>query len=244
MKKNGKKYLIYLRYALPILSYIVIAVMLFVPSHRFIFSGKAGELMSVSTLISNSWEQARNVLFGAAEQTDAALIFSRWLLAIIIVSVLLLLLSLAVSVWSAIVAFRYFLSDDEESAYRSVCVLRAFVPNRIILCILSSLGITVAVLPYFMTPLYAFTYSQNVTAVLEAPDALTVGGLLVFVCLVLSAVSAAMEKELEADIFKKNKKEVDAVTADGEENEREEIDTESKERIRRLFDKDGRSDKK
>ena len=244
MKKNGKKYLIYLRYALPILSYIVIAVMLFVPSHRFIFSGKAGELMSVSTLVSNSWEQARNVLFGTAEQTDAALIFSRWLLALIIVSVLLLLLSFAVSVWSAIVAFRYFLSDDEESAYRSVCVLRAFIPNRIILCILSSLGITVALLPYLMTPLYAFTYSQNVTAVLEAPDALIIGGVLIFACFVLSAVSAAMEKELDADMFKKDKKTVDAVTACDDENECEQIDVESKARIRGLFDKDSKSDKK
>lgn len=145
MKGNTKKYLIYIRYSLPIFALLITTVMLFVPSYRFIFSGKLGERMSVATLISNSWEQARGILFGTAEHTDAAMIFSKILFTLIILSVLLLLFSICVSIWSAIVAFRCFLDDDEEDAEKFRRIFTVFVPNRIVLCILSSIGLVIAI---------------------------------------------------------------------------------------------------
>ena len=240
MNKDTKKYLIYLRYVLPIIALVVMLAMLFVPSYRFIFSGKAGELMSNAKLISNSWEQARTVLFGTAEKTDAALIFSRILFALVIISVLLFLLALAVSIWSAIVAFKCFLSDDEEGAEKSRRTFCAFVPNRIVLCAIILLSVLLAVIPYLMSPLYDFTYSEPVSVVLEAPDALIIGGALLLCSIALSIVCAPIERAFDADIFEKEK--ADALEGDGEPEENEldnaDIDQEASERIRRLFNKD------
>lgn len=239
MKSNTKKYLIYIRYLFPIFADLVIFVMLFVPSYRFIFSGKAGELMSGARLISNSWDQVRNVLFGTAEQTDAAMIFSKTLFVLIIVFSILFLISLAVSIWAAIVSFGCFLGNDEESAENRRRVFTVFVPNRIVLCIFSLLGLVITLLPYLMKPLYAFTYSQQVTAVLEAPDALIVGGVLVLATIVLSIICAPSEKAFDADIFKKDSDDTktEDVSYDDEEKH-EDMDDESKKRIRHLFDED------
>lgn len=239
MKSNTKKYLIYIRYLLPIFANIVIFAMLFVPSYRFVISGEVGESMSGARLISNSWDQARNVLFGTAEQTDAAIIFSKTLFVLIIVLAVLFLISLAVSIWSATVAFKCFLSNDEDAAENGRRIFTAFVPNRIVLCSLSLFGLAIAILPYLMKPLYAFTYSQKVTPVLEAPDALIIGGVLVLASFVLSAICAPNERAFGADVFKKERKEADAVEEElEEEEEREDIDLDSKKRIRHLFDED------
>ena len=243
MNSNVKKYLIYLRYSLPVFALLVIFVMLFIPTYRFIFSGKAGELISGSTLIANSWEQSRNVLFGAAEQVDLDVTFSKILFTLIIVFSILFLLSLAISIWAAIVAFRCFLSNDEEGAENSRRIFCVFVPNRIVLTVLSSLGAVIVCLPYLMKPLYAYIYSESVSLVLEAPDALIVGGVLLLCTVVLSIVCAPMERAFGADIFPKNKKSDDFFDDnDDEENDQgsndEDIDCEAKERIRRLFDGD------
>lgn len=239
MKKKSKEILIYIRYLLPIIVSFAIIIMLFVPSYRFIFSGEVGDRMSTATLISNSWEQARNVLFGTSEQTDAAIIFSRTLFVLIIILVIALLLSLAVSIWTATVALRYFLSSDEDSAERARRVFCVFVPNRIILSFFSVLGLAISCLPYLMRPLYSFTYSQNVSVVLETPDSLIVGGVLVLALIVLSIISAPVEKALDADIFKKNIDDAESPEdVYGRSEEEEKVDIESKENIRRLFEED------
>lgn len=245
MNKDTKKYLIYLRYVLPIFALAAMLVMLFVPSYRFIFSGKAGELMSNAKLISNSWEQARTVLFGTAEKTDAAIIFSRILLALVIVSVILFFVALAVSIWSVIVAFKCFLSDDEEGAEKSRRTFCAFVPNRIALCAITLLSTLLALVPYLMSPLYDFTYSEPVSLVLEAPDALIIGGALLLCSIILSIICAPIERAFGADIFERKKADIVDDTDDLKENELEDanIDRDTSERIRRLFDKDNDKNK-
>lgn len=246
MNNNTKKYLIYLRYSLPIAVELIIFAMLFVPSYRFVFSGTVGEKMSASSLISNSWEQARQVLFGTAENTDAAMIFSRILFALIIALALLMIFSLCISVWSAYVAFKCFLSDDEEDSERSRRTLNIFVPNRIALCIFYALGLLIAIFPYLMKPIYAFTYSQKVSLVLEAPDALIVGGILLLAIFLLSIICAPIERDFGADIFEKadngNEPDADEPYTEADDNGVEDIDSEAMERIRRLF-YDGNNDK-
>ena len=240
-KQNAYLACIYIRYALPVISLLAIFAMLFVPAHRFIFSGKAGEKISVARLILNSWDQSRNVLFGTADQTDAAIIFSRALFIILIVLAVLYIISLAISVWSAFTAFRFFLSDDEEASEKQRRIFCAFIPNRIALCASNVLGLAIAALPYIMTPLYDLTYSQKVTAVLEPPfiDSLIVGGVLLMVSFILSAFSAPIERALSADVFEKPKTD-DAYEVEDEDHEvDEEIDISSSEnaRIRELFAK-------
>lgn len=250
VKKNSTKsinliYLIYLRYLLPIFTSIIVFLMFFVPSYRFIFSGEVGNPMSTALLLSNSWEQARNVLFGTAEQTNMAISFSTILFALIIIFVLMFILSLAVSIWTATVACHYFSNEanGRDSDGNDRRILRVFIPNRIVLSIFTVLSLSVSCLPYIMKPLYWFTYSQSVAVVLEAPDSLIVGGVLVLAIIILSIVCKPIEQALEIDVFAKEKEETDnADNTNVQADDSEDIDTESKERIRQLFD--GDKDKK
>ena len=200
MKGNAKKILIYTRYALPVLSHIVMLVMFFIPTYRF----GVGDCLSLTDFISLYWDKSRDVLFGlsndytASDETFATIMFSA-----IIIFAIMFIISFVISVWTAIVAFRFFLSDDEESAEKWRRLFVVFVPNRIVAFILSGLGIFIALLPYFITPLSTLTGSGTVSMVLEAPDALTVGLILLVVSFILSVSSSYIEKYIDVDVFEK-----------------------------------------
>jgi hypothetical protein len=89
--------------------------------------------------------------------------------------------------------------------------------------------------------------SENISFVLEAPDALTVGGALILTVVVLSFVCARFERAFDADIFEKTKKNEsvgeNSVSDDNDKNVETNIDRESRAHIRSLFDKGG-DDKK
>lgn len=243
MKKDNKKVLtglIYLRYILPIVALLVIFAMLFVPSYRFVFDGDGGTDISVIKLFSISWEETRTVLFGTGEHSNAAVIFSRTLFAVIIVMAIVFLLSLAVSVWAAIVAFKSFLGNNEEASERWRLTFCVFVPNRIVLCIISSLGLLMTLLPHFMPPLYSWTYSKAVRVALVAPSALIIGGVLILAAVILSIICAPIEKRFNADIFEKSVSDSNSAADDYESiyDEKVDVDEQQREHIRRLFTKD------
>lgn len=240
INENAKKYLIYIRYLLPIIALIIIFSMLFVPSYRFIFSGKAGERLSTATLISNSWEQVRNILFATEEQKSPDLIFARIVFSMIIAVTVLYVFAFAMAIWSAVVAFRCFLSDDEESAEKGRRLFIAFCPNRIVLFICNLAGLAIAVFPYCMRPIYGGVYSEHVVPVLEAPDSFGVGTLILALCGILSVISAIMEKKLDVDIFKKDKKTLEEEISELNSSESAEVDMnqEEVERIKNMFKKE------
>ena len=240
INENAKKYLIYIRYLLPIIALIIIFSMLFVPSYRFIFSGKAGERLSTATLISNSWEQVRNILFATEEQKSSDLIFARIVFSMIIAVTVLYVFAFAMAIWSAVVAFRCFLSDDEESAEKGRRLFIAFCPNRIVLFICNLAGLAIAVFPYCMRPIYGGVYSEHVVPVLEAPDSFGVGTLVLVLCGILSVISVIMEKKLDVDIFKKDKKTLEEEISELNSSESAEVDMnqEEVERIKNMFKKE------
>lgn len=240
INENAKKYLIYIRYLLPIIALIIIFSMLFVPSYRFIFSGKAGERLSTATLISNSWEQVRNILFATEEQKSPDLIFARIVFSMIIAVTVLYVFAFAMAIWSAVVAFRCFLSDDEESAEKGRRLFIAFCPNRIVLFICNLAGLAIAVFPYCMRPIYGGVYSEHVVPVLEAPDSFGVGTLILALCGILSVISVIMEKKLDVDIFKKDKKTLEEEISELNSLESAEVDMnqEEVERIKNMFKKE------
>ena len=245
MKNNTKKYLIYLRYLLPIATYIAILAMLLVPAYRFVTTS-VGEAVSSAELMSLNWDSVRNILFGTGEHSAEEILFARGCFALIIILVALLLLSLAVSIWSAIVVLRWLIVDDEESAEHDRKILCVFIPNRIVLTVLTSLGGAITLFPYVLAYLNTL-YSVRTTVYLVAPDALIVGSVLLLAAAILSGVCSAFEKEFDADAFKRN---ADTVEAEDVASGREystRIDGDSSERIRRLFDDaddDDREDKK
>ena len=122
----------------------------------------------------------------------------------IIVFAVLFVFSVVVSAWSLFTAMKYFISDDRESAERIKRIFNVFFPNRIVLCICSSVGIAAGLMPYVVNYLYTTVYSDDsVMMVLEAPDSLIVGGVLVVASIALSVACAPLERGFDADIFKK-----------------------------------------
>lgn len=206
MKEKTKKKLIYIRYILPPVLMVLMLAMLLIPAYLFVISGEVNEEnVSALGLMKNSYEEARRALFGGEEQSAANLLFSKILLGLIVILPLLFTVGLAAAVYSAIVAIRYFTSDDEERAEQSRTLFVTFFPNRICLFIAEALTLSLCLFPYLMSPLYDWIFGTNVVLLLRAPDGLIFGGIALAAILVLSAVCAPMEREFEADIFKKRK---------------------------------------
>lgn len=209
MKKNTKQKFIYIRYILPPILMLLVLVAMLIPSYRYVAAGEINETISGFSLLNNSYDQAREVLFGDGEKTNANLLFAKVLLAVVIICPILYLVAFAAAVYCAVIAMRYFMSDDEEKAERSRTLFITFFPNRICLCIAEALMLPTLLIPYAMSPIYKGIFNMNVSVILTAPDGLIFGAVALLAIFVLSAVCAPMERAFEADIFKKHGRDED-----------------------------------
>ena len=241
MKKQTQKKLIYLRYILPpCLMLLILAVML-IPSYKYVAGGEIRNTFSAFGLLDSFFSAAREVVFATAEQETPNLIFSQFVFWMIIVSSLLWIAAFVASVYSMIVAIKYFTCADVESVERSRTLFITLFPNRVVLSAVQALIIPLALFPYLLSPLYGNILGVNVSVVLCAPDALMVSVLCLVAIFTLSAVCVRFEKRFDADVFKKSKtdedEEVEAgyeigLTADSEDELNR---AEKNERIRRLL---------
>ena len=219
MKDITKKKLIYIRYILPPILLVVMLITMLIPSYRFISDGKANQPISAFSLLENSYEQSRVVLFGTDEQTNANILFSEILLVGIIAAVILFALALAVSVYCAVMALTYFAGDDEDKAEKMRALFITLLPNRIVASIGQALALPLLLVPYAMEPLYKYIFGMRVTFVLTAPDPLIFGGVALLAIFVLTIICAPLERGFDADIFKRNRLEVVAESEEEEEYE-------------------------
>lgn len=217
MKEQTKKKLIYLRYILPCVLMVIMLFTMLIPAYKYVSSGEVNETISAFSLIKNSYDQSRNVLFGQEEQSEANLVFSRILFGMITVSSLLFAIALASAIYCAVVAFVYFISDDEEKAERMRTFFVTLIPNRIVSSVLHALCIPLLLIPYTMAPLYKYIFGMRVVLTLTAPDPLILGGIFFFAIVALTFVCAPMEREFGADIFKRSKIEITKEKNDDEE---------------------------
>lgn len=205
MKKITKQKLIYIRYILPPILMLLILLVMLIPSYRYVAEGNVNETISFFSLLKNSYNQSRDILFGEGEQTAANMAFSKALLSIVIIFPILYLVAMAAAIYNMFVAMRYFIGDDEEKNEITRTVFITFFPNRIFLCIVESLILPFLFFPYIMTLLYKVMFNMRVSVILTFPDALIIGGISLLVIFALSVICAPMERELEADIFRKRK---------------------------------------
>ncbi len=204
MKKSTKQKLIYIRYILPPVLILLVFLAMLIPSYRYVAGGEINETISGISLLNNSYEQAREVLFGAGDKTNANLLFAKVMLGVVIICPVLYLVAFGTALYCTVIAMRYFMSDDEEKAEKSRTLFITFFPNRICLCIAEALILPTLLIPYAMSPIYKGIFSMNVTLILAAPDGLIFGAAVLLAIFVLSAVCAPMEREFDADIFKRN----------------------------------------
>lgn len=248
MKDKTKKKLIYLRYILPPVLMILTLVMMLIPAYLFVVDGDLNsDKVSAFGMMATSYEESRQALFGTAEQSPATLVFSRTLLTLIIVFPLLFAVGLVAAVYSAVVAIKYFTSDDEEAAEKSRTLFITFFPNRICLFAAELLTLPLCLFPYLMSPLYERFYGMNVVLLLKAPEGLIFEAVSLAAILVLTVMCAPMERDFDADIFKKRKdfEDADEIAEDdytpvygvSQESDSESVN-ERNARIRELLSKD------
>ena len=244
MTKQTKQKLIYLRYILPPVLILLLLLFALIPSCRFVAEGVAREPISLSKLISNSWDESRETLFvkSANDVKPQELVFSKTMLWLILGFGALYLVALAVAVWSAFVALKLFISDDEEGAERARTLFITFFPNRIVLTAVEALAIPLVLIPYLMPLVYSYTLGTRVAFTLAAPDGFIFALISIAAISVLSALTAPYERRFDADVFKKRA----AFGASVEESEEEEstpeqdeaylaLRDEQAERIRRML---------
>ena len=244
-KDQTKQILVYLRYILPPILILLTLLMMFIPSYRFVTEGKADAPISTFSLLGNSFELSRTVLFGGEAQESANIAFAKVLLAWIIVSVVLCAVAFFVSVWCAVVAIRYFTDDDEERAEKSRTLFITFFPNRIFVSAAEALVLPLLAFPYMMGPIYKWILNTRVIITLCAPEPFFAALVVLLAIFVFSAVCKKFEREFDADIFKKQNEEK---TIEDESDDSFELDTydrenseeirERNERIRQLLNKD------
>lgn len=203
IEKKTEQKLIYARYILPPILIFLLVPIAFIPSYRYVESGSARGAISLAALISNAWEQGREILFATSDATVAQMAYGRALVAIIIAAVVFYLISLAVAIWSCAVALKLFISDDEEGAERSRTLFITFFPNRIVLTVIEALALALALFPYLIPLVYAQTLGLNVSVVLNAPDGLIFEIVFIAAIASLSAITAPYERRFDADVFKK-----------------------------------------
>lgn len=234
MTKQTKQKLIYLRYILPPVLILLLLLFALIPSYRFVAEGVAREPISLSKLISNSWDESRETLFvkSANDVKPQELVFAKTMLWLIIGFGILYLGALAVAVWSTFVALKLFISDDEEGAERARTLFITFFPNRIVLTAVEALAIPLVLIPYLMPPVYAYTLGTRVAFTLAAPDGFIFALISIAAISVLSALTAPYERRFDADVFKKRA----AFGASADESEEEENIPEQDEAYRALRD--------
>ena len=230
MKNQSKKKLIYVRYILPPVLMLVMLITMLIPAYRYISGGEITDVMSAFSRISYSFDQAREVLFGGGESSGANIAFSKMFFITTVVSVLLFIIAFAVSVYSVVVAIVYFTSDDEKKAEDMRTFFVTLIPNRIILCSLQTLVLPLLLVPYAIVPLCKYAFDTRVAIALFAPDSLIIGAIFLVAIFALTVICAPMERDFDADIFKKNRLRIDV------EKETEEDDYSA------IFTVDGRND--
>ena len=202
MKKSSQKKFIYFRYIFPIVMVFVLLALMLVPCYRYITADSgAKQAISLSQLLENSWNTAKQYLFGNGEKNEVTSGFAKTLMAIIVSLWVLFLSGAASAVYAAVSAFSYFKSGCKESKQRILFVTLTF--NRVVLCIYHALMLPIFFLPMIMPTLYNNLLNYYVELDTTPFDIIFVA-IAVFVAMtVIVAVSREMESSLEMNIFTK-----------------------------------------
>ncbi len=258
MKKETKQKLIYLRYILPPILILLVLLIGFIPSYRYVVGAEAHERVSLWSLVDDSWTLGRETLFAKSDATTGEQAFSKITLGFIIGSALLCAAALASAAWSCFVALKLFISDDEDGAEKSRTLFVTVFPNRIFLTVAECLALPLFLFPYILPAVYAHTMGMSVKVGLAAPDSLIFAAVFLIAISILSALTAPMERQFDADVFKRRKAfEYDSTDGQSEnedytslfsakedENEQEKaIRAAEAERIRKILRKDGDNEK-
>ncbi len=171
MKRSTRRGLIYFRYIFPFIALIGMIILMFIPCYRFITADTGmNAAISLSELMGNSWDTVRGHLFGGtAEQSEATVDFSKYVLTLIIAFVVLFTIGVASVVYSAASALAYFNGGKSSRAHALFITL---VPNRVALCVYHALLLPVFFFPMILPVIYGGILTYQVELVCDPFDML------------------------------------------------------------------------
>ena len=252
-KKREIPAIVYLRYVLPIIFCVLMIVVTFIPCLRYSTTGGVNERISSAELFENSWDQVRDYLFSGGEKKPAEERFSQVMLVLLILLAVLFAIGVLSTVIVAYFAFRHISYPDRKNDVERMWFI-TIVPNRIAVCILQGLTLPLLFLSRMIAPLYDVIMNVDVLVDVNFPEPWVWGLILIAVSVVLSVVSAGIEKEAGVDVFKKRERTiVKTIEYESDDDEKPHYKTdeermyadmqrrsreEQAERIRKLLNKD------
>ena len=248
MKKSTRKGFIYFRYVFPIAAALVLLLLMLVPCYRYITADTGiNGAISLSELISNSWDTAREYLFGNSQKNEVTSSFAKTLIAIIVTFIALFIVGLASAIYAAVSAFSYFKNGCRESKKRIMFITLTL--NRAVLCVCHALMLPIFALPVILPYLYDNMFNYHVELDASPFDMLYVALAVYAAVVIVIAVSKNFEIVAEMNIYTKRRPEKNtlSVGAESESTEAEPEDayermatrarSEQTERIMRLLNK-------
>ena len=201
MTKSKQKGFIYFRYIFPIIAVFLMLILMLIPVYHFITAQTGvNDAVSVGELAQNLWDAARGYLFGAAENKNVATIdFSKAVLALVVVFVLLFLLGLASAIYAAVIAFGYFSSGCKESSKRAMFI--TLVPNRAVLCIYHALTLPIFLLPLLMPYIYKSFLQTQIKLACDPFDMIFVALALYIAEVIIIIISSNYESARGMNVF-------------------------------------------
>lgn len=214
-----------IRYLLPILAALFTLVTLFIPCFRYTTAQTGtNDVVSCAELIANSWAggtdspSVRDVLFGGKAYAKATVSFSWAVLITILAGVVLYAFGVAMAIWSAVGAFRYFrmphAEDDRRFLYMTV------FPNRVVTLIYEAMILPLLLFPRLLVLYYDSIMHYAVLLNLTFAEPLVIGGVLYIGMAVAAVLTRPTERRLGMDPFARpsvSVKEVAVQTVDEEE---------------------------
>ncbi len=205
-KKQAKRRAwISFRYLFPVGAILVTLGSFWIPCMRFVTADTGtNEAISLAELMSNAWGQVRIYLFGTAEQDAANVTFSWTVLITLMVLVLLFAVGLAVAVWTAAAALRYF--DNPEDRSQGRLVFLTLFPNRIVTCIAEALVLPLLFFPRLMVLFYENILNYSVILKLTFAEPWMIGCVLLLAVVIMTAAFEPMEVAAGLNPYKKKRR--------------------------------------
>jgi len=230
-------------------------ILMFIPCYQFLTVDGMTKAVSLSTLMNNFWDMARERLFGADTQQQEQIVeFAKYMLALIPSFIALFAIGVAASVYSAVSAFAYF---GGSKTTRARALFITLVPNRVMLCIYQALLLPIFFFPMLLPPIYDGVLLIPVQLVCTPFDMMFVALVLYALTVAVSVLTARYETIEEMNVFYKPRplktmsdaeQEVENIEDDEELDEYEKMNKrareEQTERILRLLSKTDDNDNK
>ncbi len=204
-KQAERRAWISFRYLFPVGAILATLGSFWIPCMRFVTPDTGtNEAISLARLIANAWGQVRVYLFATAKQDAANVAFSWTVLITLILLVLLFAVGLAVAIWTAAAALRYF--DDPEDRSRGRLVFLTLFPNRIVTCVWEALVLPLLFFPRLMVLFYENILNYSVILKLTFAEPWMIGCVLLAAAMVLTAAFQPIEVAAGMNPYKKKRK--------------------------------------